>query len=416
MRQRWPKIAALISVLVLLQCGANQADRGQAVAVSKQDLVCEVEVTGTLRSLEFEAIGPAASVIDIWDFKIIRMAPEGARVKVGSEVLAFDPSDLEKKRDDYASEVAGLHEEMGKMQAEASLNSLKDRMDLEDAKTKYRVAELKADKPADLTARSALQLSSIDRDLAEHEVAFRKERELAKQRLASSDLAILNTRLLRMQRHIEELKSEIAAMSVKARREGTVVYKQDGQGDKKKIGDTLGRSGMVLEIASLSRMAAQGQVDEVDASSIALGQRVGLRLEAYPDREYIGVVARVANLVQTESAESRIKVVQLDINLTEIDSLLMRPGMRFRGHIEVARLADVVQIPLAAIQSTARGPVVQKRTLGGTWSVQPVQLGRRSRDAVQIRAGLKLGEQVLLPAPEASTGGQKSGAMHLGGA
>ena len=39
------------------------------------------------------------------------------------------------------------------------------------------------------------------------------------------------------------------------------------------------------------------------------------------------------------------------------DPLLMRPGMRFRGRIEVAAGARVLQVPLTAIASTAGGPV-----------------------------------------------------------
>jgi multidrug efflux pump subunit AcrA (membrane-fusion protein) len=142
-------------------------------------------------------------------------------------------------------------------------------------------------------------------------------------------------------------------------------------------------------------MAAQGQVDEVDASKVAVGQRVGLRLEAHPDKEYAGVVERVGTLVQTESPESRVRVVQLEIRLAETDPLLMRPGMRFRGRIEIGRTAGVLQIPLSAIQASARGPMVV-RLVGGTAKPTPVELGRRSRDSVEVVRGLEAGENVVL--------------------
>src|SRR5687767_15646110 len=115
-------------------------------------------------------------------------------------------------------------------------------------------------------------------------------------------------------------------------------------------------------------MAARGQVDEVDASKVAVGQRVGLRLEAHPDKEYSGTVERVAPLVQTESPESRVKVVGLEIRLHETDAVLMRPEMRFRGRIETARVRGVLQVPLAAIESTASGPVVTKLGAGDAGS------------------------------------------------
>jgi hypothetical protein len=142
-------------------------------------------------------------------------------------------------------------------------------------------------------------------------------------------------------------------------------------------------------------MAALGQVDEVDASKVAVGQRVGLRLEAHPDKEYDGTVERVANLVQTESPESRVKIVGLDIKLNETDPLLMRPGMRFRGRIEIARVPNVLQVPLGAIVSTPAGPAVA-RASGREARMTAVTLGRRGREAVEITGGLAPGDRILL--------------------
>lgn len=397
----------------LLAAGCNQAAQsGRALTVQKQDLVLDIEVAGTLKSLESEPVNPPAAVTELWDFKIIRMAPEGSRVKAGAEVLAFDPSELEKKLTDYESEVAGYVEELGKSRAESTLSTLSDRLDLVDAEAKQRKAELKADKPPELTAELTLKVSGIERDLARREVEFRHERQRAKQQEASSELAMLEAKLKRARGRVAETKEAIAAMAVKARGGGTVVYKQNWRGEKKKVGDGTWRGETILEIAALDRMAAQGQVDEVDASHVSSGQHVGLRLEAHPDREYAGVVQRVASLVQTESPESRIKVVQLDIKLAETDPLLMRPGMRFRGRIEIARIPGVVQIPLAAIESTASGPVVHAVSERGTQSVRAVKLGRRSREAVEVTDGLKPGDRVLLRGTDGAGAGR--GAFRLG--
>jgi HlyD family secretion protein len=391
----------LIAILVLAGCGDAAAPGGRVATVTKQDLVLDVEVTGTLKSLESVQVGPPGSVGDTWEFKITRMIPEGTRVKIGQEVIAFDPSTLEQKLKDYESEVAQSSEELGKMQSERSLAVLTDKLDLEDAEAKRRKADLKADKPPNLTGQLTLKVAEIDRDLARHEVEFRETREKSKRAQEKADMAILSGRLTRARGRVAEIKASIAAMAVKAEREGTVVYKQDFRGEKKKPGDGMWRFESVLEIASLDRMAALGQVDEVDASKIAVGQRVGLRLEAHPDKEYDGTVERVANLVQTESPESRVKIVGLDIKLNETDPLLMRPAMRFRGRIEIARVPNVLQVPLGAIISTPRGPAVAKLH-GRDTTLTAVTLGRRGREAVEITGGIGQGDRVLLK----STGGE----------
>lgn len=401
-----------VAALALGGCGRGAGGPAQTVPALAQDLILDVEVTGSLKALQSEQVGPPAVVTDQWQFKIIRLIPEGTEVKPGTEVVAFDESELEKMLTDRQSEAQSLTEELGKLRADHTLTGLDDHLALEDAESKRRKAELKADLPPDLTAQLALQVSAVELKLAQREVAFRRERELAKRQQERSDQAILEGRLQRARTAVADIKNELLAMSVKARRAGTVVYKASSQGEKKKVGDRASRFDTVLQITALSNLLAQGQVDEVDSSNVAAGQRVGLRLEAHPDKEYAGEVARVAPLVQTESAESRVKVVLIEIKLAQADPLLMRPGMRFRGRIEVARVPGVLQLPLAAIVSTASGPQVTRVERSGALRPTPITLGRRSREMVEVKAGLGAGERVLLQGTGAAS---KSSGVSLGG-
>jgi HlyD family secretion protein len=121
-------------------------------------------------------------------------------------------------------------------------------------------------------------------------------------------------------------------------------------------------------------------------------------------------VDRVASLVQTESPESRVRVVGLEIRLQQTDPLLMRPAMRFRGRIEIARVPGVLQIPLSAIESTAAGPVVSRLSGSGVTRVQ-VQLGRRGREAVEVTGGITAGDRIVV---RTGAAGKESGAFRLG--
>jgi HlyD family secretion protein len=394
------------ALLALAACEGGSGPATRVVAVERQDLVVDVEVTGALKAVESEQVGPPA-VPDTWEYKIIRMAPEGARVKPGDEVLAFDPSDLERKLKDHESELAAITQQLDKARAEGALNKLADGLAEEDAQAKRRKADLKAEKPEDVTAALASQTAAIERDLARREVDYAGKHDQARRTQERADQAVLQGQLRRAQGRVGDVRAAIAQMAVKAQRAGTVVYKQDWKGEKKKVGDGTWRAESVLEIASLDRMAALGQVDEVDASRVSVGQRVGLRLEAHPEREYGGVVDRVASLVQTESPESRVRVVQLELRLETTDPLLMRPGMRFRGRIEVSRAPRVLQIPLEAVRS---GPTVL-RLAGGSPQPTPVKLGRRSREAVEVLEGLAEGDRVVLPA---AAGAGKDNSFRLG--
>lgn len=394
----------LVMALLLSGCGAAASEApARVIEAKRQDLVIDVEVTGALKALDSDTIGPPA-IPQFWDFKITRLAPEGAQVKAGEVVVGFDASELEKRLRDYQSEVAALSEELGKLKAESALAALNDRLEREQKEAEARKAELKADKPADIVAELKRRQADMDRTLADQELAFARAKEKTNRRREAADQRSLRDRLARAQAYVDLMKDAVAKMNVKARRPGTVVYTQNWRGEKKKVGDQTYPGDSALEIAVLDRMGADGQVDEVDASKLRKGQRVGLRLEANPDVEHPGEVGQVATLVRTESPESRIKVAMLEIKLAKTDPM-MRPGMRFRGRVEVDRVPRVLQIPLAALRITSRGPEVE-RVAGGKTEVVPVRLGRRGREAVEVLEGLREGDKVAL---QTAGGGAASG-------
>jgi RND family efflux transporter MFP subunit len=390
--------------LLLAGCGAAASEPpARLVEARRQDLVIDVEVTGALKAVDADSLSPPA-IPQFWDFKITRMAPEGMQVKAGQEVIAFDASELEKRLRDYESEVAALTEELGKAKAEAALAALNDRLESEQKEAEARKAELKADKPADIVAELKRQQAQTDRALAEREVEVQRAKSASNRRREQADLANLRDRLTRAQAYVKQSQEAIARMSVKAPRAGTVVYKQNWRGEKRKVGDQVYPGDSALEVALLDRMGADGQVDEVDASKVRKGQRVGLRLEANPDVEHEGTVADIATLVRTESPESRVKVARLELALSRTDPM-MKPGMRFRGRIEVARVPQVLQIPIAALRLGSDGPRVA-RVVSGRTQVVPVRLGRRGREAVEVLEGLVEGDRVALQAAAGAKAGE----------
>jgi macrolide-specific efflux system membrane fusion protein len=75
----------------------------------------------------------------------------------------------------------------------------------------------------------------------------------------------------------------------------------------------------------------------------------------------------------------------------------LRPGMSASVRVIVRRARDVVRVPLAAIVDGG----VMVRTASGTLRRRDVRLGLRGAQFVEVRAGLRPGERVLLPAGEA---------------
>ena len=64
-----------------------------------------------------------------------------------------------------------------------------------------------------------------------------------------------------------------------APRDGIVIHVANRRNEKKKVGDTCSFYERVIEIPDLSRMEADGEVEEAEAGRIREGQAVKLHLD-----------------------------------------------------------------------------------------------------------------------------------------
>ena len=383
-------LLAALGILVLGAtpgCDATQPQR-EWTQVRRDTLVVDVDVTGTLRAVDSDVLGPPG-VPGVWDYKIAMMAEEGTEVKEGEPILAFDTTDLQRRMERKVAERDSAAKQVEKTMAEVNVNRHDMGLELADARAELRKAELKADAPADVVASAELKKLRFDVELAQKRVAFLTKKGRSAQKRNEATIARWKHERDRAEQRVAQLTDAIDKMTVKAPRSGTVIYETNWRGEKKKVGDTAWRGETVMQVVSLTEMEARGDVDEVDASKIAEGQPVSLRLDAQPDVELNGKVRTISSTVRRQSPENPLKVVRLDIELVDVGELRLRPGMRFRGKIEIERIEGVLLAPLEAFAATPGGPIA--RTAEGDVSVS---LGRRNADAVEIESGLAEGDEI----------------------
>jgi HlyD family secretion protein len=404
-RLRAAVLAALAVLGAALAWGAvRPASNADAVwvEVKRGDLVLGVPVAGTLAAVDSALLGPP-QVPDTWNYKIAFLAPEGSTVRAGTPVLRFDTSELERQLIEKLAEQSSAQKELEKRQASLAIALRDQELQRAEAEARQRKSALKVDVPPELVAAQQLRQSKLDLALAEQEIAYRTERLGFERRQGEAELGALARRRDRAAARVTEMQELIGRMTVRAPRDGTVVWIADRRGEKKKPGDQVWQAEKVVEIPDLRRMRGEGQVEEADAGKVAAGQPVALRLDAHPDVAFPGRVRRLRTAVQRRERDSPQKVVELEIALDRTDPQRMRPGMRFQGTIEVARGTAVV-VPADAVLATPEGPLVLRRTLFGSEPVRP-RLGRRNERLVEVLAGLAPGDRIAAhPADLAAEG------------
>ena len=386
--------AAVLVVAAGLWVAAAATDRGRAewIEVERDDLVLGVDVTGTLQAIDTSLVGPP-QLPEYWEFKIAFMAPEGDEVAPGTRVLAFDTSDLQQQLQRQMAEASEAGKQIEKTEKTLLMTRKRDDLRLAEAQSRLRKARLTVERPGELSSAQELALARLDLELAEREVAYLNERMEASGRSADAQLAALSNQQDRAKRRVEEIQRGIEEMNRKATRGGTVVYVKNWREEKKKVGDTCWKGENIIELPDLSRMEADGRVDEADAGKLAEGQRVSLRLDAHPDVEFKGSIASIWKTVQRKNWRNPEKVARLTIELDETDRKKMRPSMRFRGTVETERIRDALIVPIEAVFISDTGPVIYRKTLLGHEARQ-VTLGRRNETSVEVLAGLGQGDSI----------------------
>ncbi len=247
--------------------------------IERTDLSLTVDVSERLQAVYSQALGPPA-VKWMWEFQIEDMAPEGSEVEKGEVVLAFDTTELERRLQEITAAYDSARKELEKKEAGIAIQRRNHALRMAEAKANRQKAALKLDRPRQFVAANELAKVRIDLDTFEKEIAYLQDREKSLEVAFEAETAVLRGERDRVAGRLQEIKAAITAMAVKAPRSGTVIHTTDGRGEKKKVGDPCWRAERVLEIPDLTKMTAEGEVDEVDAGKLAVGQSVKLRLEA----------------------------------------------------------------------------------------------------------------------------------------
>ena len=119
---------------------------------------------------------------------------------------------------------------------------------------------------------------------------------------------------------------------------GTVIEKDAQQGEALTSGSTL------CVIYDLNYLEMVINVDELQISSLSVGQKVQLTADAVTDKTYVGTVTRVS---MKGSSSGGTTTYPITIRIDETDGL--RPGMNANAEIVVAEASNALVVPNAAV-------------------------------------------------------------------
>lgn len=181
---------------------------------------------------------------------------------------------------------------------------------------------------------------------------------------------------------VASLQTQVANLQVRAGMQGVVQEINVQEGAHLAVGEAVAR------VVNPSALLARLSVAEQDAGVIRAGLGVSLIISAQNAR---ATVVRVDPTVRDE-------LVTVDAELATPLPKDMRPDLSVNGQIEVARIPDtlVLERPVAVRREAERIDLYRLDRNGATAERVEVRIGRVSVREVEITAGLKAGDEVIL--------------------
>ena len=192
---------------------------------------------------------------------------------------------------------------------------------------------------------------------------------------------------------MQNLQDAMNNYTITAPISGTIIEKDAKVGDAVKTGDTL------CIVYDLSYLEMSINVDELQISSISVGQQVQITADAVPDKTYVGTVTRVSMKGKSDGGTTTYPVT---IRIDDTDGL--RPGMNANAEIVVAEAKNALVVPNAAVvrgsyvlvtkdsPSAANADTAMEAPEGFVYV--PVKTGVSDDDYTQIVSGIQEGDTI----------------------
>ena len=192
---------------------------------------------------------------------------------------------------------------------------------------------------------------------------------------------------------MQNLQDTMNNYTITAPISGTIIEKDAKVGDAVKTGDTL------CIVYDLSYLEMSINVDELQISSISVGQQVQITADAVPDKTYVGTVTRVSMKGTSNGGTTTYPV---SIRIDDTDGL--RPGMNANAEIVVAEAKNALVVPNAAVvrgsyvlvtkdsPSAANADTTMEAPEGFVYV--PVKTGVSDDDYTQIVSGIQEGDTI----------------------
>jgi len=402
-RRVLPSAVAAAAILALMACArpepqaASQEAAGSpgTVRVERRNLRNTARLHGTVAAVEsYTVLAPRLSGQMTGTMVITGIAPNGSRVRKGDILVEFDRQNQMKTVLDRQAEYDNLVQQIRKKQADQEAARAADETELKTAEVDLQSARVEMRKNEVV---SRIQAEINKQNLAEAEARLKQvnDTRALKREAAAAELRILEIQRDRAQKAVTYAQNNIEKMTVRSQLDGLVVltpiYKGTRMVDPQE-GDEVRPGGGIMLVVDPSAMQVVARLNQVDVAQVRAGMNTEVRLDAYPDLVFPGIVDRISAIGTSSQYSKRIRYFAAVISIRGSHPKLL-PDLTAAVDVELEGSEDVLLLPREAVAAQNGQSVVRILTDGRT-ELRPVKTGPMNELEVVIESGLEEGMTV----------------------
>jgi multidrug efflux pump subunit AcrA (membrane-fusion protein) len=204
------------------------------------------------------------------------------------------------------------------------------------------------------------------------------------------------------QQQLKEYLDQKDKTVMRAEQEGIVAYSNERYYDPSsqiREGATVYSRQKIYSLPDMTRMQVKVNIHESLIKKIKTGQRAEVRIEAFPNVVFVGIVKSVSQLADSSRpwATGGVKEYTTIVTLDDMSGHELKPGMTAEARILVGEFKNVLVVPVQAV-AEYKGDFFAFVEEPEGIRPRKVKIGENNEKLVEILEGLKEGESVALDA------------------
>ncbi len=211
---------------------------------------------------------------------------------------------------------------------------------------------------------------------------------------------------------IEEAREAVGYTTITSPLDGTITRTNAKVGEVVMTGTMNNPGTIIMVVADLSKMLLVAQIDESDIGKVRLGQEAEIRVKAFWDEKFKGVVEKIA--LTNDSAVTGAKYYRTEI-LMQGDVKKLYSGLTADVDIFTEKHTNIIKVPSQAVlgrkvddlplairennpnvDTNKTDAMVVYRIIDGKTVVTPVTIGPGDMTHIIIKSGLTEGDKIVV--------------------